>query len=146
MRARASRGGFSLIEMALVAVVLGILAGVSLPSLTRAIHRADAARIMTDVRNVEMAVQAHLEDTGRLPRTGRWGQVPADLVPYLPESITFQYKHLQYRLVVNRRRGRVRLQVRYPRNDAIGEALKRFRRAGEVSWTRRRTTFILDPE
>ena len=55
------------------------------------------------------------------------------------------YKDLRYRLRVNRVRGRVRFQVRYPRDNPIGEALKRFRRRGEVNWNRTTTTFIMDP-
>jgi prepilin-type N-terminal cleavage/methylation domain-containing protein len=139
-----SQGGFTIIEVALVTVVMGILAGIALPNLTSAIRRADAAKIVSDARLVDMAVQSYMQTNGQLPAGARWKTVPPALVDYLPESMPFSYKQLDYRLSVNRRRGRVRFQVRYPRNDPIGEALKRFRRKGVVTWTRRRTTFIFD--
>jgi type II secretory pathway pseudopilin PulG len=134
------------VEIAIVAIFLGILAGIALPNLTRAIHKADAAKIVNDVRAVELAVQTHIEDTGLLPRTGAWNTVPADLVPFVRDSMTFSYRHIDYRLVTNRNRGQVRFRVRYPRNDAIGQALKRFQRTGEVTWNNTQTVFILDPE
>lgn len=140
------RGGFTLIEILIVAVVLGILSGIALPNLTRALHQADAAKVVSDVRSIEFAVLAHIEDTGQLPGRGAWGTLPPDLTDYLPENMPFTYKDVRYRLNVNQRRGRVRLQVRYPRGSPLGEALKTFRRPGEVTWNARTTTFILDPE
>ena len=142
----ARRGGFTIVEIAIVAIMLGIMAGIAMPNLTRAIHKADAAKIATDIRSIELGVQSHLEATGSLPASAGWAVLPPDLVPYLPDNMAWSYKHLNYRLRTNTRRGRVRVQVRYPRNDAIGEALKRFRRTGEVNWNRTTTTFILDPQ
>jgi prepilin-type N-terminal cleavage/methylation domain-containing protein len=138
------RSGFTLIEVATVAVVMGILAGIAVPNLTDAIRKADAATIVSDSRLVDMAVQSYMQTNGRLPSGARWNTVPPSLTEYLPENMSFSHKQLDYRLRVNRRRGRVRFEVRYPRNDAIGEALKHYRRTGKVAWTRRRTTFILD--
>lgn len=140
------RSGFTLVEVALVATFLGILAGIAIPNLTKAIRRADAASIVTVVHSIELAVATHIEATGVLPATAAWNTLPPDLVPYLPENMTFSYEHLDYRLVTNQNNGRVRFQVRYPAGDPIGEALKRFERSGEVTWTSVRTTFILDPE
>lgn len=142
----ARRGGFSLVELAIVAIFLGIMAAIAIPNLTRAIHRADAARIVAIQHSLALAVQTHIEDTGLIPRTGPWNTVPPDLVPYLPDNMTFSYKHVRFRYIGNRRRGRVRFRVRYPRNDPIGEALKRFRRAGSVTWNATRTNFIMDPQ
>ena len=144
MRAR-GRDGFSIVEAAIVAAFLGILAGIAIPNLTRAIHRADAARIVNDVHAVEVGLRAHVEETGVLPGTGAWNTVPDDLIPYLRENMTFSYRHIDYRLVTNLNRGRARFRVRYPANDAIGEALKRFRRDGAVTWSTTETVFILDP-
>lgn len=137
-----NRGGFTLVEMAIVAAIMAILGGIALPNLNKAIHKADAARVVSDMRTVELAVQQFIEENGSVPRGGRWNQVPADLVPYL-ETMTFEYKTTDYRLLVNRRRGIVRFRVRYPRRDPIGAALAFYRRAGEVTWTNRRTDFYL---
>jgi len=142
----ARRGGFTIVEVALVATFLGIMAGIAMPNLTKAIQRAHAARIVSVVPSIELAVATHVEDTGLLPATAAWNTLPPDLVPYLPENMEFFYEHLEYRLVTNQNNGRVRFKVRYPAGDPIGEALKRFERSGEVTWTSTKTTFILDPE
>lgn len=135
--------GFSLIEVLLVLVILGILAGLALPSLSTAIAKADAAKVVSDARNIKVALQSYLESGGTLPRSSRWGQAPEGLEDHLPENMTFTHKTLDYRLTTQRRRGTAQLRVRYPRRSPIGEALKSHRRSGEVTWTARRTTFVL---
>jgi prepilin-type N-terminal cleavage/methylation domain-containing protein len=135
--------GFTLIELLLVMVILGILAGLALPSLSSAIAKADAAKVVSDARNINVALQAYLESGGTMPRSSRWGQAPEGLEDHLPENMTFTHKDLDYRLTTQRRRGTAQLRVRYPRRSPIGEALKAHRRPGEVTWRGRRTTFFL---
>ncbi len=135
--------GFTLIEVITTMMVLGILAGIAIPSLTAAIVRADGARVISDVRNVELAVKQYVESTGQLPRNSRWGQAPPDLSEYLGD-VSFEYKSLDYRLLRRTRQGQVILRVRYPANDRIGTELARYRRDdGSVTWTRRRADFYL---
>ncbi|MDP2956554.1 MAG: prepilin-type N-terminal cleavage/methylation domain-containing protein [Longimicrobiales bacterium] len=136
---RRARGGFTLAELLLIMVVLSILAGVALPTMRKAIDRADAAKIMTDIRNVSMAVRTYIENTGVLPDGEQWGVLPPDLVPYLPESGSFGYKTTEYRLVTQANQGSVRLEIRYPNSDPIGIALQRFTGA-DFTWTNTRTT------
>lgn len=135
--------GFTLIEVLLVVVILGILAGIALPSLSTAIAKADAAKVVSDARNIQIALQSHLESGGTMPRSSRWGQAPEGLEDHLPENMTFTHKNLDYRLTTQRRRGTAQLRVRYPRRSPIGEALKAHRRRGDVTWRARRTTFFL---
>lgn len=141
--ARRGPGGFSLVELLLIMVLIAILAGVAVPSLRKAIDQADAAKIMTDVRNVTMAVRSYMEvNNGAIPAGAAWGVVPPSLRPYLPDGMDFTYKSTTFRVVVQVARGTVRFQVRYPRNDPVGVALKRFVGA-DVTWTRTQTTFWL---
>ncbi len=146
MKRRAT--GFTLIELLLVMVIIAILAGIALPLLRGAVARADAARIRADVRQIYVAAREYREEEGgRFPPTSRWGRFPAPLEPYLSEGTQFTYKDVQYRIVRsgNLRRGeRFRVQVRYPRDSPVGEALQAFR-GDDVIWTRRRTTFDLFP-
>ncbi len=142
MRGAPRLAGFTLVEMAIVLTVMAILAGLALPNVKDAVYRADAAKIVSDVRAVKLAVEEFVQENGSLPRSGRWRQVPADLAPYLA-GMPFEYKTVEYRLISNRRRGVVRLRVRYPRRDPIGAALARYRRPGEVRWTNRRTDFYI---
>jgi len=140
------RGGFSLMELLVTMIVLGVLAGIAAPSFRAATSQADAARIVADMSVVRLALFEFREENGALPRRGRWGRVPPDLVPHL-NMTRFTYADLDYRLTTNVRRGRVDFLVRYPRNSPIGNALKRYRRAGNdsgsVSWGRTRTRFRL---
>ena len=143
---RGSPGGFTLLELLVTMIVVAVLAGIVAPKLRSAIFRAEAAKVVTDMNRVRVAVFELREESGGLPRRARWGSVPRDLVPYL-ENVSFKYKDLEYRLTTNTRRGRVDFYVRYPRNSPIGNALQRFRRAGRdsgsVTWSRRRTRFRL---
>lgn len=141
-----SRAGFSLLELLTVMVVIAILAGIALPALRIAIYRADAARVVSDMAAVRQSLFDYREDADALPGTSRWGETPSELATYL-DHMPFAYKDLEYRLVVNRRRGRVDFEVRYPSGSHIGAALQRYRRAGSdsgsVAWSVRRTTFRL---
>jgi len=135
------RRGFSLIEMVIVASVMAIIGGIALPNFNEAIHKADAARVLAEVRTVDLAARQFLEENGTLPRNSAWGVAPADLAPYL-DNMTFTYKTLEYRLIRNVRQGTLRLRVRYPRRDPIGAALARYRSA-KVVWSATRTDFYL---
>ena len=141
-----SRVGFTILELLVTLIVMGTLAGIAVPNFRAAVYRADAAKIVTDMNLVRVAVFELREEIGGLPRRARWGSVPPQLVPYL-DNVSFTYKDLEYRLTTNRRRGRVDFLVRYPRNSRIGNALQRFRRAGRdsgsVTWSRTRTRFRL---
>jgi prepilin-type N-terminal cleavage/methylation domain-containing protein len=136
--------GFTLIELVTVVVIIGILAGIALPSFQSTIYRADAVKVVADMNAIRLAVFEFREDNNRLPRAARWGQAPSDLVPYLG-GMPFGYKDLEYRLRVNNRRGNIEFYVRYPRRSPIGNALRQYRRpgseSGSVSWTLRKTKF-----
>ena len=141
--------GFSLIELLTVVVVLGILAGIALPTLRGATYRADAAKVVSDMEAVRFAVFEFREDNARLPGTAAWGTTPPDLAPYL-DQMSFTYRDLEYKLGGNGST-KVEFRVRYPRGSPIGDALRRFRRPGNdegsVSWTSRKTKFriLVDP-
>lgn len=90
------RGGFTLVEVLLVMILLGILAGVALPNLHRAVARSDAARVVADVRTVRMALATYVSQGGAIPAAGAWGQVPPELVEYLPDGFEFTYKDVEY--------------------------------------------------
>ncbi len=144
--ASSGRGGFSLLELLTAMIVIAILGLVAIPNFKRAVHKADARKVMTDMTAVRSAVYEYREDEGGLPPTAAWGTVPAELEPYL-NNVDFSYKSAEYRIRSNRRRGRVDFLVRYPRNDELGLSLQTFSRPGRdegsITWNRRKTRFRL---
>lgn len=138
-----ARAGFTLVEMLIVAIVLGLLAGIAIPSLKKAIYKADAARIMADMSAVRFAVAEFMEDNGRYPNPAASGQMPPELQPYLG-NMDFSYKDLTYSLWSG---SRTEFNVQYTTGHGIGAELQRFRRPGEgdgsVNWTPVKTHFRL---
>ena len=143
MTRNVKRAGFTLIEVLTVSVVLGILAGIATPALSRAIHRASAAKVVTDVRLLGMATHAFVQDGGTLPPTEDWNVAPSALNEFLEETMTFSFRDADYRFVTQPAIGAAQFWVEYPEGSGLGEALQRFRRPDEVTWTTTRTTFVL---
>jgi prepilin-type N-terminal cleavage/methylation domain-containing protein len=142
MRGR-GRGGFTLIEVLIVSVMLGVLAGIATPTMARAIDRAGAAKVVADARNLSVAVRSFLETGGTLPASADWGVAPSSLGPYLAETMTFVFRDVEYRFVTLPGIGVAELWVRYSADSGVGAALQRFRRPGEVTWTPTQATFVL---
>lgn len=137
------RGGFTLIEMLIVSVIVGILAGIATPSLERLVDRAGATKIVADARNLAIATRSFLEAGGTLPASSPPGVAPAALSAFLEERMTFTYRDATYRFVTQPALNAAQLWVDYPAGSPLGAALQRYRHAGSVTWTPTRTTFVL---
>lgn len=127
----------------MVSVVVGILAGIATPQLSRAIDRAGAAKVVADAHNLGLAVRSFMAAGGTLPATSDPGVAPTGLSAYLEETMSFTFRDLEYRFVTQPAIDAAQLWVDYPAESGIGIALQRFRRPGEVTWTPTRTTFVL---
>jgi prepilin-type N-terminal cleavage/methylation domain-containing protein len=91
-----NRAGFTLAELAVVILILGILAGLALPNLRSAIHKADAAHVISDAHTVIVAASEHLSSEGRFPSGAAPGSVPPELRDLLPDNFEFRYKGATY--------------------------------------------------
>lgn len=89
----AGRGGFSLVELLIVLLMVGILAQISIPSYQRHIRMARAAAAVSDVQTVRLAAYAYNSDTHAWPADVNRGVVPPELSPYLQPGFTFQREH-----------------------------------------------------
>lgn len=59
--------GFTLLEMMIVSVILGTLAALALPRLNEALHRAQVARAVAEVKMIEVELYDHWSENGTLP-------------------------------------------------------------------------------
>jgi len=59
--------GFTLIELLVVITIIGILMGILLPAVGAAFKKAKEARANTEVRAIETAMKAYLQEYGKFP-------------------------------------------------------------------------------
>ena len=90
------RAGFSLIEITVVVLFLGILTRIAVPSYLDMVYRARAAAALGDLNAVRHAALEYNVDTNAWPADVYPGIVPPELGPYLGADFTFQREH--YRL------------------------------------------------
>ncbi len=73
-------GGFTLLELLIVIVIIGILAVLIVPNLTAGPKRARDSQRKSDMRNVKTALETYFNDNNTYPATG-WAAASAALVP-----------------------------------------------------------------
>jgi general secretion pathway protein G len=67
MKNSKSKKGFTLIEIMLVIVIIGIIAGIAIPKLTGSVGKASNTAARMSLKGIESAVQAYEMDNLRLP-------------------------------------------------------------------------------
>lgn len=87
---RSDRHGFTLVELAVVVMIVGILAGLVMPNLHQALMKAQAAHIASDAHTISLAAYDYLSDNGTFP-TSR-----AALTSRLPADFSWSYKGATY--------------------------------------------------
>jgi general secretion pathway protein G len=87
------RGGFTLIEVLLVVVIIGILAAVAIPRLGGRVKQAQIAAAQADVNNIGMALRLYEVDNGAYPQGSLQalvtspGSAPNWRGPYLEKGV-----------------------------------------------------------
>jgi general secretion pathway protein G len=64
---RKSKGGFTLIEIMLVIVIIGIIVGIAVPKITGKVGKANDVAARASLKAIEAAVQSYEMDNLRLP-------------------------------------------------------------------------------
>jgi general secretion pathway protein G len=66
---RQHRSGFTLVEVLLVIVIIGILAGIAVPQLMKSRDKADIGKAKAEIKNLSTAVDMYKIDTGLYPNS-----------------------------------------------------------------------------
>ena len=82
-------GGFTMVEVLTVAVVMGTLVRMAIPNFHEVLLKARAAEVLGDFETVRVAVLNYHADHLAWPADGYTGQVPAGLSEYLPANYDF---------------------------------------------------------
>lgn len=82
-------GGFSLIELLVVVLIVSILAAIAQPRVQRALVKARAAEVVGALKVVDVAVRGYEADRNTWPPDRSVGEIPAGLGPYLPDGFSF---------------------------------------------------------
>jgi len=76
-------GGFTLVEIMIVVVVIGLLAAMAIPAFERSRINGNASRLANDFRVFAGAFETHALETGTWADDGNGNALPATVQPYL---------------------------------------------------------------
>lgn len=83
------RGGFTLIELMLVVVIIGILAQIAIPNMQAVRTKARAVDVMANIRVIENAAENYIGDEHTFPDDASTGQMPPGLGEYMPDGFSW---------------------------------------------------------
>jgi len=82
-----SKSGFSLVELALVVVIIAMLNAIAIPAIARIQSEVYATRLAQDFRVIRDSLEVALSELGNPPPDGLPGRHPKNLLPYLPAEV-----------------------------------------------------------
>jgi prepilin-type N-terminal cleavage/methylation domain-containing protein len=83
------RGGFTFIELLVVMIVIGLLAGLALLKYMDLKHRAMSTHAIADLQAIRLAGYSAWYETGAWPADAGAGVMPPALKPYLASGFSF---------------------------------------------------------
>jgi prepilin-type N-terminal cleavage/methylation domain-containing protein len=86
---RRRRAGFTFIEMLIVMIIVGLLSSVAVPKYIDLKRRASTTRVVGDINAVRVAALSFYADSGYFPGEADAGEIPDNMVKYLPIGFTF---------------------------------------------------------
>jgi prepilin-type N-terminal cleavage/methylation domain-containing protein len=80
--------GFTLIELLVVIAIIGILSSVVLASLNTARQKSRDARRISDIKQLQLALELYFDDNGIYPATIASSTLTSDYIPAVPKDPT----------------------------------------------------------
>lgn len=88
-RRRGHRPGFSLIELMIVVLVVGIVASIGLPHYQQVLLKARAAEVVGQMDVIKVAAYNYFLDNAGWPADVNRGETPPELASLLPNDFSF---------------------------------------------------------
>jgi prepilin-type N-terminal cleavage/methylation domain-containing protein len=67
MKQNTTQQGFTLVELLVTIAIIAILAGILLPTVVKAFQKANQAKVRTELKSIETAVKAYMNEYSKLP-------------------------------------------------------------------------------
>lgn len=84
---RPPRHGFTLVEIMVVVVIIGLLAALALPAFKRVQRRTENSRFVSDLRTLSQAFETYAIQNGSWPPSASAGEIPAGMAEELRSSV-----------------------------------------------------------
>ncbi len=84
--------GFTLIELLVVIAIIGLLSSVVLASLNNARSKSRDARRLSDIKQLQVALELHFSDENEYP-TNLADLVTGDYIPVMPQDPTYEINY-----------------------------------------------------
>lgn len=88
MKMKKGTRGFTLIELLVVIAIIGILSAVVLTSLSSAREKARDARRVSDIKQIQLALELAYDTDGSYPATATWDTTVANYMATVPTDPT----------------------------------------------------------
>ncbi len=85
-----TRSAFTLVEVLVVVIVLGILAAMVVPKVVTAEEESAVAATAADIKTIESALQMYYASNNAYPRDVNRTQYPRELIPYFKNGNPFE--------------------------------------------------------